>query len=230
MRTFPFPDKVESRKELKRDILYHKIPPEQCIAIADNAWETGVKAALDILQAHPDETMAQIAQSEGLTIEYVSKDNIAGNVRYFSEYYSGRKKIILYTMSIQQWAKANGLKEKEANELILSHEIYHHLECVKLGLTSKQYTIPTIKIGRFSIGKSGIRALSEIGAHGFSRTFYDKRGKLPDEVGGKSSAQLRNHAVNDVVFSGQNTANRIFTLNPILNFLTGKKGGNKNDK
>ena len=45
MRVYPFPDKTGSREELKRDILYEKIPAEDLDAISDRAWETGAAAA-----------------------------------------------------------------------------------------------------------------------------------------------------------------------------------------
>lgn len=180
MRAFPFPDRIGSREELSRDLLYKKIPQEDRIKIADRAWDTGVIAAKELLQSNYGKSIEQIALDEELVVEHKEIDNVAGNVRYFSEYYSGLKKIILYDNSIKKWSKANSLTVKEANELILSHEIYHHLECIKLGLTSKQYSVPTIQIGRFKIGRSGVRALSEIAAHGFSRTFYEERGLIPD--------------------------------------------------
>jgi hypothetical protein len=63
--------------------------------------------------------------------------------------------------------------EKTAANLILSHEFFHFLECTGLGLTSRMYQVPMIVIGPLKIGRTGIRALSEIGAHGFARTYYD---------------------------------------------------------
>ncbi len=197
MGAFPFPDRIASREELSRDLLYRKISREDWEKISDRAWDTGVKAAKDLLQQNNGKSIEQIALDEGLVVEHKDVDNVAGNVRYFSEYYSGPKKIILYDASIKKWSKANSLTVKEANELILSHEIYHHLECTKLGLTSKQYTVPTIQIGKFKIGKSGIRALSEIAAHGFSRTFYEECGLMPDSKGNKKDAILQNHKEHD---------------------------------
>lgn len=228
MRAFPFPDRIGSREELMKDILYKKIPKEDCDRIADRAWETGVRAANCLLQSNAGKSIEQIALDEGLKVEHKEKDNVVGNVRYFSEYYSGLKKIILYDYSIKKWSKANSLTIKEANELILSHEIYHHLECTKLGLTSDQYTVPMLKIGRFKMGKSGIRTLSEIGAHGFSRTYYEARGRMSNCKGVNNNNLLTNHAINDADFYGHNVAKKIFETNPILGFFTGNKRLNKN--
>jgi len=221
MRSYPFPDKETSREELKRDLLYEKIKEEDRNTISDRAWETGAAAAFTILQSYQDKTIYEIASAEGLKITYISKDFIAGNVRYFSEYYSGRKEIIMYTQAIEKWAKSNKVKNEEAYELILAHEFFHHLECTKLGLTSKQYLVPRIRIGKFSFGKAGIRALSEIGAHGFSYIIYKERNDIKTD-NSKPIPELSNHAMNDMVFAGKEKARKIYTDNPVMRFLTGK--------
>lgn len=221
MRVYPFPDKIASREELKRDLLYRKIPPQDLDPIADRAWETGAAAARTALEAHPGESIYAVAEAEGLTVDHRNVDKVSGNVRYFSEYYSGRKTIFLYDDSVRKWARANGLSEGAAEELILSHEIFHHYECTRLGQTSKQYTVPQLELGPVKLGTSGIRALSEIGAHGFSYTWYEARGKLPHKERPAGPA-LRNHAVNDAEFHGRDTAKKIFEDNPIMRFLSGK--------
>jgi len=176
MKEFPFPNKIESREELKRDVLYRKIPIQDIGRIADNAWNTGVREAQRCLTKYPGLDIRQMIEQEQLTIQTEVKDNISGKQRYFSEYYSGRKTIILYSLSIGKWAESNSLDYEEAEDLLISHEFYHHLECNVLGLTSKQFKVPTLRIGPLILAKSGILALSEIGAHGFVRTMYEKNG------------------------------------------------------
>lgn len=220
MKAFPFPDHIGSREELKRDLLYHKIPPKDINEISNMAWDTGVNAAKNLISEYGTEiSMEEIAKANGLIVERKNKDNIAGNVRYFSEYYSGQNKIILYTDSIKKWADSNNMVYIEAEELILSHEFYHFLECTKLGLTSKKYTVPTIKIGSLNIGKSGIRALSEIGAHGFSRTIYELKGILITSDISKNNTVLQNHAINTVAFSNKLMTDKIFNKGPFKIFI-----------
>lgn len=222
MRAFPFPDKNMSREELPRDLLYEKIPKCDLVRISDNAWETGVAAAEAVVKEYGRyKKISEIAKLSGLTIEWKHKDNIVGNVRYFSEFYSGRNKIILYEESVSKWAKINNLPLHEAEELILSHEYFHFLECTKLGLTSKQYMVPNIKIGSIIIGKSGIRALSEIGAHGFSRTFYELNGKTSKDKNTDKQKFLFNEAINPLEFDGKKTAENIYSFMNI--FKTNKK-------
>lgn len=228
MRIYPFPDKIASREELKRDLLYHKIPPEDLEAMADRAWETGVAAAMTALEEHPGESIYNLAAAEGLKVERRDVDKVSGNVRYFSEYYSGRKTIFLYEASVRKWAEANRLTRDAAEELILSHEIFHHYECTRLGPTSRQYTVPQIELGPLKLGSAGIRALSEIGAHGFSYTWYEARGQLPRKERANGPT-LRNHAVNSQEFQSRATAKKIFEDNPIIRALSGK-GRTKNGK
>lgn len=172
-KIFPFPDREQSKDELTRDLLYQKIPEEKINPIFEHAWNTGETAAKNLVSEYPGKSVYEIAKLLNLKIQKVDVDQVAGNIRYFSEYFSGRKTIYLYMKSIKKWAEANEMSLAKATELVLSHEIFHHLECTTLGLTSEQYKIPIIRIGRFAIGKSGVRALSEVGAHGFARTFYE---------------------------------------------------------
>lgn len=212
MRAFPFPDKIMSKEELTRDLLYERIPENDLEKISDRAWETGVAAARRLIEEYGcDKHIEEIAKAAGLTVERIDKDNIAGSVRYFSEYYSGRGKIVLYLDSIRKWAKINGMPMCEAEELILAHEYFHFLECTRLGLTSKQYTVSTMRIGAITFGKSGIRALSEIGAHGFSRTFYELSGKLTYEGTVKKKKLLCNEAINPLEYDGKKISEKIFT-------------------
>lgn len=194
MSGFPFPDRIGSREELKRDILYSRVDKLREDEIADAAWVRGVEAMKMLIERYPGMDIRQMADALGLTITHESKDNVAANIRFFSEYYSGKKKIILYDKSILLWANKNQMPVNEAEDLILSHELYHHLECTELGLTSKIATVPWIRIGSLTFGKCGLRSLSEIGAHGFSRTYYDLLRPELEEYKGKT---LKNYALNE---------------------------------
>lgn len=219
MRAFPFPDQVESRDELKRDILFPKIPSDKIVQISDQAWNVGVSAAQKILSRYPEMDIRQILKAEGLTVSPIHKDNVVGSVRYFSEYYSGKKQIFLYIDSIRMWAEANGLAQADAEDLILAHEMFHYLECTSLGLTSNLYQVPVVKIGKVAIGKSGIRALSEIGAHGFSRSFYEGRIVTMH----LSDNPLYNCAMNEAVCENRYRASKIYKDNKVLRFFSGTR-------
>lgn len=176
MNLFPFPDRIQSREELKRDVLFEKIPETDRIPVCDMAWDWGVKTAKEIMEQYPGKNIREIIKGEGLRIENIPKDEEQGRLRIFGEYYSAKKKIVLYTGSIILWARSNGLARKTAEDLVLAHEFFHSLECTKLGETSKLYKVPVIRIGGLVVSRSGVRALSEIAAHGFSRTYFESLG------------------------------------------------------
>ena len=70
--------------------------------------------------------------------------------------------------------KLHGWEEYDmAVNLILSHEYYHYLEMNEIGLASRDYLVPMVQIGPLKLGKTGIRALSEVGAHAFARKYYE---------------------------------------------------------
>jgi len=181
MDDFPFMSRDQAIDELKRDAVYKKIceyeDEQGQLAIADKAWETGAQTAQKAWEKYGDNSFFKIASDLGVAVEHVHEDYILGGRRYFSEYYSGTdKRIKLYTLSIRKWAQKHDLEREEAEELILAHELYHHYECTELGLTSKQYLVHILRIGKFCFGKTGVRALSEIGACAFARTYYELLG------------------------------------------------------
>ena len=143
--TLPFPGRELADQELTYDVCYAKILPQARASIADS----------------------------GLVCECVDKDYISGNQRYFSDYISGQSRIHLYLGAIRLWAQENGMTLETAQNVILSHEYFHFLEWTKLGLTSREYQVPMLKLGPLKLGKTGVRALSEIGAHAFARTYYE---------------------------------------------------------
>ncbi|MDR1468543.1 MAG: hypothetical protein LBT00_04555 [Spirochaetaceae bacterium] len=171
--TLPFPGPDLAEQELRYDYCYAKIPPEDRAGIVNMAWERGTAAARDVFARYDGEgNFFVIAERSGLSCEEVDKDYVMGDLRYFSDYLSGQKRIRLYTRSIALWAEQNNMDEAAARNLILSHEYFHFLECTALGLTSRLYQVPMLIIGPFKIGRTGIRALSEIGAHAFAHAYH----------------------------------------------------------
>lgn len=133
----------------------------------------GCAAARDVFaQSGGSADFFAICKANGLTVVERDIDFVSGNQRYFSDYVAGKNCVTLYLRSVDLWAQQNKMTRMEAENLILSHEYYHFLEWNKLGLTSRDYQVPMISIGPLRLGKTGIRALSEIGAHGFAHTYH----------------------------------------------------------
>lgn len=183
MDLFPFPDRKTAQNELKKDLLYHKIPVSDREKICNMAWNRGEKTAFRFIESYPDKEIYEIIRMEGAELIILKKDEVNGRVRTFGEYYSEGNRIILYGESIRKWAQANGISGKLAENMVAAHEFYHFLECTRIGETAKLYMVPVVKLGKFVFQKAGIRRLSEISADGFARTFYEWCKKLEEEKG-----------------------------------------------
>lgn len=172
--TLPFPNRELADKELTYDPCYQKIPANHRSTIVEDAWKKGIQAARTVFDRfHGSYDFVSICKDSGLKLNDRNIDYVVGGQRYFSDYISGQKVINIYTKSIKLWAEENGFTQDIAINLILSHEYFHFLEVNEMGLTSRIFQVPMITIGKLRIGKTGIRALSEIGAHAFARTYYE---------------------------------------------------------
>ena len=181
---FPFPTQELARKELLWDRFVSRIPEKDKERIVDLAWSKGERAAHMVFkESNGQSDFFQICKDAGMTIKKKDIDCVYGNQRYFSDYVSGTKEITLYEKSCALWAQQNQLEVHEAQNLILMHEFFHVLETTRLGLTSKEYTVPLITIGPFKLGKTGIHALSEIAAHAFTNTYYGLLHNISDTGG-----------------------------------------------
>jgi len=177
MNIFPFPDRSLLIEELRRDIMFDRIPECDRQPICEEAWELGYRTACETIERYGWLPMPEIAAQNNLTIERRELDKVSGKTRFFGEYYSQERKIVLYMGSIRKWAQQNELEIETAVEVILSHEFFHFLEDMSARELSKRYTVPQIRVGKWVILRAGIQALSEIGAHAFARTVFDLSGR-----------------------------------------------------
>ena len=172
---FPFPDREASKRILRADPCFGKIPADQVDGVFEKAWQTGEAEAARFLAQQEDPasfSMLQVLEKKHFRIEVKDVDYVMGNIRYFCEYMSEQNIVLIYRKSVELWAEKNGLSYETARDLILAHEYFHYLEWHEIGRTSKQYLVPMLKIGKLSLGKTGIAALSEIGANAFANSCY----------------------------------------------------------
>lgn len=176
---FPFPGKELAKEELLRDFSINKIPESDLDLIVDIAWDKGIEASKFIKNNHSDyKDFKNIVGKFDLKVVDKDKDFVVGNTRFFSEYYTKKNEIVMYLKSIKMWSKSNDLSFEQGYNLILCHEFFHFLEYTKFGLTSKLYKRPWFKIGEYSFGKTGVKAMSEIGAHSFVYNLFVKEKNL----------------------------------------------------
>jgi hypothetical protein len=162
--------------ELKNDLLFNKIPLEQQQEFIDLAWNIGSTTAVRYCREYHTDIPTEFVAKLGLTLIELEQVASIPQIRICSEYYSNPKRIVLYKNTIEEEIeklKAKGIMEFDKylkiRELFIAHELYHHIECHDIGVTSQKGRIVICKIGPFRI-TSGVKALSEIGAHGFTKT------------------------------------------------------------
>lgn len=162
--------------ELRNDAIFDRIPKDRYMELIDFAWNTGSEAAKECLKKYHTNIPDELVKKLGLTFLELDNEGASPAYRVFSEYYSNLKRIVIFKKTIMEAYNklvADGFTEindyAEMRELFIAHEIFHHLECHMIGLTSKKKKITTFKIGPFQI-TSGVRAMCEIGAHSFTKT------------------------------------------------------------
>lgn len=171
---FPFPDKDSSFSILESDPCFAKIPGSEVNTVFEDAWELGIRQARCFADEFPirQQTMADILLSQGFQVAYEDTDCVIGNMRYFCEYSPGRQRVTVYQKSVALWADSHGFAYRQALDIILAHEYYHYLESTKIGWTSRRYLVPMVTLGPWHFGKTGIAALSEVGANAFANEYY----------------------------------------------------------
>jgi len=162
--------------ELRNDAVFDRIPQDRYIELIDFAWNIGREAAEECRDRYQTNIPAELAKKLGLSLLELQSGSSFSEYRVFSEYYSNLKRIVIYNKTImEEYNKlvSDGFTELKdfiaMRELFITHEIFHHLECHVIGLTSRKKKITTFQIGPFKIS-SGVRAMCEIGAHSFTKT------------------------------------------------------------
>jgi hypothetical protein len=159
-----------------RDIEHLYILPAQRREYGEYAWQKGKRIAEGCRVAYFDALPSDLAKQLCLTVK--DKD---GSGHYFSEYTSNRSEIVLFKNVIQnnfielEYKHLVSGKYEEIRELFIAHELFHHMEChdPTVGITYRERKVTIFSLGPIKL-KTGIRSLSEIGAHSFTRHFVSK--------------------------------------------------------
>lgn len=172
--------------ELRNDLLFSKIPADRYSQLINKAWEIGSDTAWKYFAQYGTNNPEQLVRELGLILTEKEQGFVDPQYRICSEYYSNPRQIILYTDTIgteleKLWAKGFDKYHDYAaiRPLFIAHEIFHHIECHDIGLTSKKEKLAVFKWGPFHI-TSGIRALSEIGAHAFTKALLNLKEEETD--------------------------------------------------
>lgn len=167
---YPFIDFESSREIVVSSKLSKNIDEKKIEKMIEEAWNIGVLEAEKFQLEHDAETsdVQKIFKNLNLELIHKDKDEIVGNIRYYCDFYYKKKRVILYTKAIEKWAQENRLTNREAEKIILFHELFHYLEEVSIGRISERYIIPTLSIFGKTVLKSPFSALSEVSANAFA--------------------------------------------------------------
>ena len=181
MEMFPFPDRSACITELKLDRFFSRIPTQDHEKILNAAWQRGEQAAEDFFGSGPVD-IRQAMQAVGLQIEELDQDMVIGGTRYFAEIYVKAKKVNVYLTAVALWAQHNCLPLAQAEELLLAHEFFHYLEHTALPPARDVYQVPSLKLFGRTLLRSGLRCVSEIGAHSFANAYWKRITKADPPV------------------------------------------------
>lgn len=189
---FPFPDRALALRELQTDPVGRTLSRAEQETFRDKAWTFGEEAARRIYaKSEGEKDFRTLLQKKGMHMSVQPRDCVMAGRRYFAVYESGKSTVEIYTQAVAMWAEENVLAYSVAENLILSHEYFHYLETRELGYASELAVLPLLRVGPFSLGRKGIRALSEIGAHAFARTYFELcwQGEDPKAYSGETKEE-----------------------------------------
>ncbi len=107
-----------------------------------------------------------IAEQEKIDVIFDTHETHNPNYVKFAEYRAKKKTIILNAKCIDAIAKS--YDQVTVKNIILAHELFHHFECTRWGLTSKKFRVPVQYFGIFTTEKPILLA-AEIAADAFAK-------------------------------------------------------------
>lgn len=168
-------DHVLALAELRRDLLFEKIPPSQYDYYVENAIRIGKNAA----KPFKGKSIEKLYREYGITLSYSDKASMIMNFQLRAEFIKKKDKneVVLYTKSLEALKEAwnqstrlsNQVKQSEIEEIHLAHEFYHFLEYNIHSPVEKQLEpieVPTL-FGHKK--KKYIKQCSEIACHAFAK-------------------------------------------------------------
>ncbi len=183
----PFDSESLARRELRRDRLFAHLTQEQQEFFIASALAIGREQAARFAGEEPD----ALAAALGVRVVELAGENVVAGASVFAEYDGGTRCITLYRAGIASLAAqfTPSLPTAEASRLarnlLLAHELFHHLEatCLPPGLLS----VPLVEIpvcGGLWRVKRRVGRCREIAAHGFAGALCDnrRRASLPHRI------------------------------------------------
>jgi hypothetical protein len=163
---------------LELDSTGKRIPSQERLGLISMALKCGGEWMLDLRKQYPAADIMLLLEQLGVDLKISEEVNEIGNIVLRSEYYAEPPRIVIYRSSIrglEEFIKRFGLTDAVAPGLLIpihvAHELFHHIEYLRKDPLSQRTTVTTLRFGPWRL-KSGVRALSEIGAHAFVQAWF----------------------------------------------------------
>jgi len=170
-------DKQWGEYAFSRDPINTKISPAARQEMIQKANLCGRDQALKIKGKYPNSSIKEIAEKMNLDIVY--KDTNGTDAYIMFACYNSPNKVTLFMGNVtlvEKFIKEKQLEEKLDNvdieSMLLSHEIFHHIEENEKDIYTRTETVNLWKIGWFKYN-SKLLALGEIAAMAFARELLD---------------------------------------------------------
>ena len=164
---------------LETDSTGKLIPSKERPGLISMALTRGKDWAAELRSQYPVEDIRHVAEKMGVKVEISDQKGEFGNIVIRAEYYARPPRIIIFDQpikAIQDIIERVGLISLFGPDLLIAihvlHEMFHHLENVKKDRLSECYSVTTFGLGPLRL-KSGVRALTEIGAHAFAQRWLN---------------------------------------------------------
>jgi len=158
---------------LSRDRKFFKVSEAQRLKLIDSLFSFGAQVAEEVKKEFGTDDPRRIVEMMGLKV--VGEDRgIRGTLLKRSEYRPARKEIAIYRDSLNQLMKevaAEDLSDKLI-KLLLSHELFHHIEHTRRLSIPKMFKMTWFKLGPLSLNVK-IAATSEVAAHAFAQALLN---------------------------------------------------------
>lgn len=163
------PETIWGSYQFRRDILYKKISPQQQQIMLEKAIACGEAEAQKLLADYGGYSVKALYQELKIAITYGEEEQI-GNRLLFA-LYDPDQGVLLMKKPIEKFealATAQQLTTADITEVLLAHELFHHLESHDDSLYTQTEKIQLWQLLGYR-HRSAIRALSEIAAMAFAQ-------------------------------------------------------------
>ncbi|WP_165004502.1 MULTISPECIES: hypothetical protein [unclassified Enterococcus] len=164
------PEEIWGLYQFRRDLLGKKISVPQQKRFIKQAIACGVGTAKKIQKQYPLMPVSKICEQMEIPICQVASEKLAGRITFAT--YDETEGIRVMAEPLEKLKQLTGtvtsVSLDQAPDLILGHELFHHIETVDKEIYTRTTTIDLWRF-LFYTHRSSIRALSEIAAMSFSK-------------------------------------------------------------